>query len=351
MSRRKATVAATAVVTASAAAAAVFAAGLPEEDTGAQAAGTTPAATADVRRETLVDTEDHDGSLGYGDPVALATDLAGTVTWLPANGSTITRGRPLYRIDDDPVLLFYGALPAYRALRPGVEGADVKQFEKNLWALGYRGFTVDDEYTWATAEAVEDWQDDRGLAETGTVELGRVVYRTGAVRVASATATPGARVPDGAEILQLTGVRRLAVVTLEMDDQRLARKGAKVGLTPAGSTATTGRITDVATSVETADDPNEDDTTVLDLTITIDGKPTGPDESSVTVSFTASQREDVLTVPVTALLALAEGGYGVQVTDATGTRTVAVETGLFAGGRVEIRGDGLSEGTKVGVPS
>jgi hypothetical protein len=59
----------------------------------------------------------------------------------------------------------------------------------------------------------------------------------------------------------------------------------------------------------------------------------------------------VLTVPVAALLALAEGGYGVQVVTGTATRIVAVRTGLFAAGRVEVSGDGLTEGMTVGMPS
>jgi hypothetical protein len=59
----------------------------------------------------------------------------------------------------------------------------------------------------------------------------------------------------------------------------------------------------------------------------------------------------VLTVPVAALLALAEGGYGIEVVEGTTTRIVAVETAMFADGRVEVTGRGLSEGMKVGVPS
>jgi membrane fusion protein, multidrug efflux system len=62
-------------------------------------------------------------------------------------------------------------------------------------------------------------------------------------------------------------------------------------------------------------------------------------------------RTHVLTVPVAALLALAEGGYGVQVVEGATTRIVAVETGLFAGGRVEVSGAGISEGMTVGMPS
>ncbi|BBH66455.1 peptidoglycan-binding protein [Actinoplanes sp. OR16] len=349
--RARTTAAVAAVLTAGAAAAVVFVAGLPEGEAGAQPESELPAATADVSKETLVDKEDHDGSLGYGDPAAVTTRLTGTVTSLAAGGSTVSRGKPLYGIDDDPVVLLYGKLPAYRNLSSGVDGADVKQFEKNLWALGYRGFTVDDEYTSATAGAVEEWQDDLGVAETGTVALGQVVYQPAAVRVDSTTAAKGDAVQPGTEILQISGVRRVATVELEVADQRLAKKGAKVDVTLPDGKVVTGTVSDVETSIETAENPAEDDTTILTVTITF-GKaaPTGLDGAGVTVGFVSSQREDVLTVPVTALLALAEGGYGLEVVDGSATSIVAVETGLFADGRVEVSGGGVTEGMKVGVP-
>jgi multidrug efflux pump subunit AcrA (membrane-fusion protein) len=63
--------------------------------------------------------------------------------------------------------------------------------------------------------------------------------------------------------------------------------------------------------------------------------------------------ENALTVPVTALLALAGGGYAVEVVDPTGVhRLVAVELGLFddAGGLVQVSGSGLKAGQRVVVP-
>jgi multidrug efflux pump subunit AcrA (membrane-fusion protein) len=76
----------------------------------------------------------------------------------------------------------------------------------------------------------------------------------------------------------------------------------------------------------------------------------GLDAAVVTVVFSAAQRKDVLTVPVAALVALAEGGYGVEVITGGTSKFVKVETGLFAGGRVEVTGAGLAEGTVVGMP-
>ena len=99
-------------VTLTAGAAAAVVANLPEA--AEEAVAFTPPATAVVTRQTLVDTQSQDGELGYGDSTALASRLSGTVTALAAEGTTVSRGKPLYRIDDDPVVLLYGRLPAYR---------------------------------------------------------------------------------------------------------------------------------------------------------------------------------------------------------------------------------------------
>jgi hypothetical protein len=352
MRRRWTTAAVAVALTAGGVTAFLLTGGLPEtEGTGAQAAGSQPAATADITRQTLVDKESHGGSLGFGDTASLTTRLSGTVTALPAVDATIKRGGALYQVDNDPVVLLYGSLPAYRTLSAGDEGTDVTQFEKNLWALGYRGFTVDDEYTSATADAVEDWQDDLGLDETGTVELGRIVYAGGPIRIASRSVDPGATVQPGTELLSTTATGRVATVELDINDQRLAKKGAKVDVTLPDGKAVPGRITAVTTTVEEAENPGQQDTTKIQVTVGFDKAPQGLDDAAVSVQFVSSQRENVLTVPVNALLALAEGGYGLQIVDGTSTRVVAVETGLFASGRVEVTGDGLAEGQKVGIPT
>ncbi|GAA4598704.1 hypothetical protein BJY16_002810 [Actinoplanes octamycinicus] len=351
MNRKWTTATAAGVLVAGGAAAFVLVGDLPDGSEPAQAGSSPPAATADVTKQTLVDKESHDGTLGYGDTTGLASSRSGTVTWLPAVGATVRRGKPLYKMDNKPVLLMYGTLPAYRSLSSGAEGADVKQLEKNLWALGYRGFTVDDEYTSATADAVEQWQDDLGLDETGTVELGRVVFKPRALRIDSHTVEPGAAAQPGTELLQVSDTGRVATVELDVADQRLAKKGAKVDVTLPDATVVPARISEVETTVEQAENPGEEDTTKVGVTLTFDKAPAGLNQAAVTVLFVASKAENVLTVPINALLALAEGGYGLQVVDGGTTRIVAVRTGLFADGRVEVSGDGLAEGMKVGVPA
>jgi peptidoglycan hydrolase-like protein with peptidoglycan-binding domain len=338
------------VLTVGAVAAAVTVFNLPDAASSSNSSsGSTVAETADIKKETLVDRENHDGTLGHGDTTTLPARGSGTVTWLPTVGSTVGRGKALYRLDNKPVVLLYGALPAYRTLKPGVKGADVKQFEKNLWALGYRGFTVDQKYSSATADAVEKWQDDLGLTETGTVETSQIWYATTAVRVDSSSSEKGATAQPGTELLKYTGTSLVATVDLDMDAQRLAKQGATVQVEMPDGKVVPGRIAKVGTTVQQGQGDQED-TTLIEVTIGFSGAPKGINEASVTVGFTASQRKDVLTVPVAALLALAEGGYGVQIVDGSTTKIVAVETGLFADGKVEISGDGLAAGMKVGMP-
>ncbi|MEV4706529.1 peptidoglycan-binding protein [Actinoplanes sp. NPDC049316] len=336
-------------VVAAAGAAALVAAGLPSAGDDAARATSLPPGTALVTKQTLVDTESVDGELGYGDATRHKARLSGTVTALAASGSTVSRGQALYRIDEDPVVLLYGKLPAYRTLSPGDHGRDVKQFEANLWALGYRGFTVDKSYTSATADAVRDWQDDLGVPETGRADPAQIVYAAGQVRVDSRQAAPGDLVQPGAGLLSTTGTGRFAKVSLEASDARLARKGAAVTVTLPDGKQVKGKIVDVETAV-TPGEGQQEDTTKYD--VTVGGFTSGAlDHAAVSVEFTAAKREGVLTVPVAALLALAEGGYGLEVVDGGATRIVAVRTGMFADGRVEVSGGGLTDGTTVGTPA
>jgi peptidoglycan hydrolase-like protein with peptidoglycan-binding domain len=316
--------------------------------------GRLPPATAQVIRQTLVDTQTEDGKLSYGDTTVVAARLSGTVTALPAAGAIVQRGQAIYRIDDAPVVLLYGTLPSYRTLASGTEGADVKQFEQNLSALGYKGFTVDDTFSGTTTTAVKEWQDDLGLPQTGTVEQGRVVYAGGPARVDTLKMTVGVSPQPGADVLTYTGSSRVVIVDLDVADQRLARKDAAVTVVlPDGKTAT-GKIARTRTVIDTGSSgQSEDPTTKIEVTVSLDDEKAldGLDQATMDVKFTVSQRENVLTVPVAVLLALTEGGYGVQVVEGAATRIVKVETGLFAGGQVEISGSGVAEGMTVGMPS
>jgi hypothetical protein len=136
-----------------------------------------------------------DGTLGYGKAFEVYDRLAGTFTWLPAVGAVIGRGGTLYRLNNLPVALMYGSVPAYRTLKSGVsDGPDVAELNQNLIELGYDpsgAITDEKHFGEATAAAVRRWQKAQGLSETGEVELGRVVFAPGARRVTSVHVSVG----------------------------------------------------------------------------------------------------------------------------------------------------------------
>jgi multidrug efflux system membrane fusion protein len=305
-----------------------------------------------VTRQTMHDTAEATGGLGWTGHTALAGRVPGVVTWVPQPGDRIGRGGVLYRVDNRPVVLMYGPVPAYRTLGPGTTGADVRELEENLHALGYGGFTVDTRYTASTAVAVRRWQYATGLPRTGTVELGRVVVAPGPIRVDTVTTGISQSTGGGAEVLGYTGTTRIVTVDLDVSQQRLARRGVAVQVTMPDGGRLAGRVERVHTVVEQPTGDNTQPTTRIEATVSLAGPAVAADLDAavVTVAFTAAERANVLTVPVAALVALAEGGYGVEVVDGRTTRYLRVTTGLFANGLVEVAGDGLHEGMTVGMP-
>jgi hypothetical protein len=70
----------------------------------------------------------------------------------------------------------------------------------------------------------------------------------------------------------------------------------------------------------------------------------------VTVAFAQQRARNVLAVPTTALLTLADGTFAVEVADGQSTHLVRVAPGLFAaGGFVSVKG-AVKEGDQVVVP-
>ncbi|HEX6467958.1 MAG TPA: peptidoglycan-binding protein [Streptosporangiaceae bacterium] len=318
-------------------------------------ASTLPSATAPISRGDVVDTESVDGTLTYSDERSVGIGASGTVTWTPAEGAKVTRGKPLLKVDSKPVALMYGSLPLYRPLRQGVDdGADVKQLERNLKALGYGAdMTVDDTFTSATAQAVKDWQDDMGLPETGAVDASQVVFEAGPVRVSEVKAAVGTQTGPGRPVLTVTDTARIVHVNLDAGKQNIAKKGATVTVELPNGKQVRGRITDVGTVAKASNTANQDpndDTYTIDVDIAVSGRGIGAlDEAPVTVEMESERSKDVLSVPIEALLALREGGFGVEVVEGGTSKIVPVEIGTYGGGRVEISGPGLREGMRVGV--
>ncbi len=315
-----------------------------------------PSSTATVQRTDLSETLTETGQLAYGDPLDLPSGLTGTTTWLPAVGTVVENGEPLYRLDADPVLRLDGKVPAWRDLGPDVtSGRDVLQLERALSDLGYTDdldMEVDGDWTWVTTIAVERWQRDHGLDDDGELPLGRVVFTDGDVRVASVPVEDGTPVQPGTVVLQVGATQRVVTVSVDPTQKRLAPVHKAVELEfPDGSTAR-GRIREVE-HIEATEATDES----LDVSIEVVGpeeerKAVGKqlDGTSVQVGFSHTIAEDVLAVPVTALVALVDGGYGVEKVSADGSRSyVAVTAGSFSETLVEVESPDLAEGDEVVV--
>lgn len=319
----------------------------------------TSTSTATVERTDLTETLTETGQLEYADSVDVAALLTGTVTWAPPVGSVVAEGERLYRLDSDPVLRLDGTVPAWRDLGPSVSnGQDVRQLEQALTDLGYTedlDLEVDRDWTWVTTIAVERWQDDHGLEEDGELPLGRVVFTDGDVRVASVAVAAGTSVQPGTVVLGVSDTERSVTVSIDPTQQRLAPVDELVELEFPDGTSARGRIREV-------EHVEADETTDEALVVTI--AVAGPradreavdeqlDGTSVQVGFRHPLAEDVLAVPVTALVALVDGGYGVEKVGADGsTSYVAVTTGAFSDTLVEIESTGspgLAEGDEVVV--
>jgi hypothetical protein len=70
------------------------------------AASHVPTGSITVARTDLSTTNVVSGTLGYVGTYRVYSAVSGTVTWMPQPGQVITRGRPVFAIDNKPVRLF-----------------------------------------------------------------------------------------------------------------------------------------------------------------------------------------------------------------------------------------------------
>jgi HlyD family secretion protein len=337
------------------------------------------AATAPVARTDLSTTVQDGGSIGFsGSYTVAALTGRGVYTWLPQPGQVIREDRPVYSVNDEPVPLLYGSIPAWRAFDVGMsEGPDVGELTRDLIRLGFgAGLAQSDQYSDATATAVERWQARLGLPVTGRIALGGVVFEPGPIQVTSVAATPGMAVQGdsgGGTVLSATGTTPVVTVDLDVSQEYLVKPGDAVQVVlPDGTTTVGGRIQSVG-SVATC--PGSGDTgsgnagagqspcssigsgtnsgPTVTVTITLDQTPAGAalDQAPVNVNITTQTADNVLAVPVNALLALQNGGYAVQVVSGKTSHLVRVATGLYGNNLVQVSGPGIVAGMRVEVPS
>jgi hypothetical protein len=352
----------TGVVLVLAAAGAAVAITNPFDGGGGEDAGTIDNAAltslATVSERPLSSQTDVSATLGYGDSYSVVNQAQGTVTALPSIGKVVTQGHTVYKVNGSPVVLLHGTVPASRSLSEGMSGADVKELNVDLVALGYATKAeldpTSDEFSWWTKDAVEKLQDALGVEKTGTLALGQAVFLPSAARITQRLATLGTPAQPGAPILSATSTRRLVTIALDAAQQSQVKVGNAVIITLPDNRTTPGVVSSVGTVATTPSDSGGGSPT-----ITVEVTPTHPamsghfDQAPVLVSITTASVKHALVVPVDALLALASGGYAVEVVASGTHRLVPVTLGIFddADGLVQVAGSGLQAGQRVVVPA
>jgi peptidoglycan hydrolase-like protein with peptidoglycan-binding domain len=347
--------------------------GAPSAGNGQQPAAAVPLSTAVVQQGTLRVREDDAGTVGYPNPVTVYAAATGTLTWVPAPGTGIRNGHPLFAVDGQGVMLLRGGTPAWRSFYSGMtDGPDVTELQRDLIALGYdpyRAVTVDGVYDWATEAAVERWQTALGWTVTGELALGQVVFMPGPVQVSQQLAEAGAAVSPGTQVLDVTSTTPVVTVTLTAGEEYAVRPGQRVDVTLPDGSVTSGHVLSVSTTSSSAPSGSggsggsggssasgggsgqsqPQTTAVVQTTRPL----TRYNGASVQVAVTTAEQRSALIVPISALLAGPGGSYQVTVVSGGRTRNVTVTPGLFddVDSQVAISGPGITAGATVEVPS
>jgi hypothetical protein len=175
-----------------------------------------------------------------------------------------------------------------------------------------------------------------------------------------ATDSSGGSGGSATPVLTSSSVRPIVTVELDPSKQREAKVGEHVTVELPSGRAVSGRISAVSSIAQSpggtsgnggsggANTNGSGSSTDVPVTITLRGHASGKglDQASVSVNFAAARARNVLSVPVTALLAIQGGRYALQETSSP-HRLIPVTAGLFAAGFVEISGRGIYPGLVV----
>jgi hypothetical protein len=286
------------------------------------------------------------------------------VTAIAAPNATVSRGQAVYAVGGHSIPLLYGTTVPSRALFPGVsDGSDVAQLNANLSALGLgSGIGSSSHFSSATETALRAFQASRGLTVSGLLRLGDVVVAPNEIRITNDASALGASLQPGAAILDATSTTRIVTATLNLSNAPTVSVGEPVTITLPSNATTPGTITAIgpvppsssSASSGGASPTSQASPSSVDTQLTV--TPTHPSATGteagvpVQVSLTTQAASNVLAAPISALLALSGGGYGVEVVEPSGAHhLVGVTAGLYSNTLVELRGSGITAGTRVVV--
>jgi peptidoglycan hydrolase-like protein with peptidoglycan-binding domain len=299
--------------------------------------------------------------------VQATAEQSGIVTWMPSAGTVVSRGQPIFRLDNQPVVLLYGMIPVWRGFASGMSpGPDIAQLETNLLSLGYGqsvGLKTDGTYTAADARAITAFTQSVGLVASSQLGFGTILFEPGPIVITGHSVVLGSRVGAGTQVVQV------ASTTPEVVAELSAAQAADIAVnTPAtfliGTTKSVnlnGRVSSISPSAQgnpagsgassSANGSSQNIQVTIEIT---DAPPDLPLRSQpVLIQFQTKVVPSAYIVPITALIALVGGGYALQVDDGNGkSHLLAVTVGAIdeTDGVAQVTGVGVRQGLMVKAP-
>lgn len=310
--------------------------------------------SVEVTRRNLEEDLSLNATISYGEATALPIEADGIVTAAPEQDDILRPGDEVVRVNDRPITLADGDVPLYRELRRVgkwdvddagdrlgfQEGGDVEQLQRFLVGKGFDDdgrLEVDGVFGLTTERAVKAWQKDAAVPATGRVDRSQLLFIDEPVRVESVPA-----IGDRFDQITVGALRPIAELQVSNRQRSYFVEGTEVTIeTDAGMSA--GIVTKVERTV------GADGSTQYSITIEFTNGDAPADVTTAEVTSVRLVAENVTAVPVRTLVALAEGGWAVQLETPSGPTLTAIELGNVVEGMAEITG--LDEGARVVIPS
>ena len=242
-----------------------------------------------VERKVLAATLLTRGDVRFGDPKpvvlppsSLKASLGNLVTLAATKGQEIESGKRILEVAGRPVLALVGSTPAYRDLRPGDRGDDVRQLEAGLRTLGFDPGKTDGAYDANTEKAVEAWYRQVGYEPFGPTESQRTQLQT--LRDSASRAADGVRSaqrsfdaaakPARSRVLQASESVRSAKEKAEAapidTDDSLRKADGLVAARQSGLEQATTTGAQAAVAVARAEKERDDSSAVRDAELALD---------------------------------------------------------------------------------
>ena len=234
-------------------------------------------------------------------------------------------------------------------------GTDILQLEKALLELQYDAdgkLEADGVFTLESIAAIIEFQNAAALEVDGIIDIGEIVFLSGAARITDQLTTEGNVIGAGSSVLDISFSPKVVRMDLPSDEQGSLVVGSEVMVELPDQSKVSASVISVSNIAEAPTNGSGLATFDVVIELTDSQLALGLDEAPVEVIVISDAVVDVMAVPVSALVALLEGGYAVELDTGIGTkRYVGVETGFFGeNGMIEIVSPELEPGDRVVIP-